>query len=332
MKKQAYAENLSQGIEQAKSGQRILARMQLEQAIRIDPTCLHTWIWLAWTADSPAQAARYLTAALSRNPNDMLANSFQQVVTALRDYDSETIDSRPEILGEQPAAGLQTPQPVPLAEPTTAPPVELEAPAQAAPAAADIPAPTLPEVPTALPEVPAVSPELPAAPESVSPVAPEAPAVPEPPAAPAAPAIPVAESAPIALEASREIQKAAALAVAQAAAWKPPVTPTPQPEQVAPPVEPEVAPPTIEALRAKFSAAPEPVGPATPQPADVPAAPASFDRPAPPQPVEPRAAEPTPTPQVTPASPVQPPSAVEPEAVASPIGTGGSCGRTRTSR
>lgn len=83
----SYLESLRSGIQAAKSGKRMLARVQFEHATEIDSHCPHGWLWSAWAADSPAQALECVEIALTRSPGHPLASKFLEVLQALQDYE-----------------------------------------------------------------------------------------------------------------------------------------------------------------------------------------------------------------------------------------------------
>lgn len=78
---------LREGIESAKVGRKLMARMQLEQVLEANPQDADAWLWLGWTADSPEQAIGYLTTALRLRPGDELARRYLQVATDFRDFE-----------------------------------------------------------------------------------------------------------------------------------------------------------------------------------------------------------------------------------------------------
>ena len=64
------------GIDAAKAGNRLLARLNLEQVATATPDNATCWLWLAWTADSPAAARlssgrAYVTGAPTSNDEAM---------------------------------------------------------------------------------------------------------------------------------------------------------------------------------------------------------------------------------------------------------------------
>jgi twitching motility two-component system response regulator PilG len=77
---------LREGIESAKVGRKLMARMQLEQVLEANPQDAVAWLWLGWTADSPEQAIGYLTTALQLRPDWELAQRYLQVAADMRDF------------------------------------------------------------------------------------------------------------------------------------------------------------------------------------------------------------------------------------------------------
>ena len=83
----SHADAFRDGLIAAKAGKRMLARIQFEQVVEIDPDFASGWLWLAWTADSPNQAAEYLRNARDRDPNDPLIRNCLDVMTSLCDFE-----------------------------------------------------------------------------------------------------------------------------------------------------------------------------------------------------------------------------------------------------
>lgn len=61
-----FLECLRKGVSAAQSGDRHAARQLLEEATRLEPNHVIGWLWLAWSADTPAEAARVLREAGGR--------------------------------------------------------------------------------------------------------------------------------------------------------------------------------------------------------------------------------------------------------------------------
>ena len=53
-------ELLQKGIQAARAGNRLLARLHLEKATETDGTNPELWLWLSWVAETPAKAQVYL--------------------------------------------------------------------------------------------------------------------------------------------------------------------------------------------------------------------------------------------------------------------------------
>ncbi len=62
---QSINDAVEQGIEAAKSGNRLLARWQLESVAIGNDVRPEIWMWLAWVAESPAKAQSYLNNVLN---------------------------------------------------------------------------------------------------------------------------------------------------------------------------------------------------------------------------------------------------------------------------
>jgi len=67
--------DLRQGIDSARAGHRLLARLHLAQAIDADPKNDAHWLWMAWVAESPAAAVDHLQKALEHNPGNEIARA-----------------------------------------------------------------------------------------------------------------------------------------------------------------------------------------------------------------------------------------------------------------
>ncbi|WP_166830314.1 response regulator [Thalassoroseus pseudoceratinae] len=70
MSQDVGSEILEQGIQTARDGHRLLARLHLEQASQDDPQNPDVWMWLAWVADSPTEAAKLLRQAAEVAPTN----------------------------------------------------------------------------------------------------------------------------------------------------------------------------------------------------------------------------------------------------------------------
>jgi CheY-like chemotaxis protein len=67
--------DLRQGIDSARAGHRLLARLHLAQAIDADPSNDAHWLWMAWVAESPDAALDHLKKALELNPGNEIARA-----------------------------------------------------------------------------------------------------------------------------------------------------------------------------------------------------------------------------------------------------------------
>ena len=67
--------DLRQGIDSARAGHRLLARLHLAQAIDADASNDAHWLWMAWVAESPDVAVDHLKKALELNPGNEIARA-----------------------------------------------------------------------------------------------------------------------------------------------------------------------------------------------------------------------------------------------------------------
>lgn len=67
-----YEIALRNGIDAARSGSRMMARLHLLKAADFAPDAVAAHLWLAWVAETPADALAHLEDALSRNPRHAL--------------------------------------------------------------------------------------------------------------------------------------------------------------------------------------------------------------------------------------------------------------------
>jgi twitching motility two-component system response regulator PilG len=74
------------GILAAKSGNSILARLHLQEAVEANPDNVDCWLWLAWTAESPESGRLYLQQVLERDPEHEAARLGLQWTESLIDY------------------------------------------------------------------------------------------------------------------------------------------------------------------------------------------------------------------------------------------------------
>lgn len=88
---------LEQGIRAAVAGNRPLAKLHLEEAVKGDAQNAELWLWLAWVADSPEQAESCLQWVKYLDPAHPLAGIGLQWARAMR-------DAARYALGHEPAA------------------------------------------------------------------------------------------------------------------------------------------------------------------------------------------------------------------------------------
>lgn len=92
------SDSLEQGIQTARGGHRLLARLHLEKAAHDDPQNPEVWLWLAWVADSPAEAAKHLREALTVSPDSPQAQAGLVWIESLSDQLASTAVSDADIL------------------------------------------------------------------------------------------------------------------------------------------------------------------------------------------------------------------------------------------
>ena len=80
-------DSLERGIETAKSGNKLLARLHLLQAVELAPRDPNCWLWLAWVAESPASAIHSLQRVLDDDPDHELAQLGMQWAKAMANYE-----------------------------------------------------------------------------------------------------------------------------------------------------------------------------------------------------------------------------------------------------
>lgn len=87
-----YQTALKNGIDAARSGSRMMARLHLLKAADLAPDEVAAHLWLAWVAETPADALAHLDEALARNSRHALARlgrlwtSMMAEFKATRDY------------------------------------------------------------------------------------------------------------------------------------------------------------------------------------------------------------------------------------------------------
>lgn len=89
-------DSLLRGIETAKSGNKLLARLHLLQAVELAPRDPNCWLWLAWVAESPASAMHSLQRVLDEDPNHELAQLGMKWASAMADYDYQDVATTEE--------------------------------------------------------------------------------------------------------------------------------------------------------------------------------------------------------------------------------------------
>src|SRR5436305_2807937 len=73
MKESGARTSLELGIAAAKSGSRLIARLHLSDAAERSPHDSLCWLWLAWMAETPAEAIASLQRALAIDPDNEIA-------------------------------------------------------------------------------------------------------------------------------------------------------------------------------------------------------------------------------------------------------------------
>ncbi|QGJ71227.1 Hypothetical protein PBC10988_29310 [Planctomycetales bacterium 10988] len=98
----SLSEPLSKGIQAAKSGNKILARLHLNQAKDQTPENPFVWHWLAWVAESPAVALEYLDRGLKLAPRSAILQSGRQWVFHLQsEHQAGLLEAIPEAATER---------------------------------------------------------------------------------------------------------------------------------------------------------------------------------------------------------------------------------------
>lgn len=80
-------DSLERGIETAKAGNKLLARLHLLQAVELAPRDPNCWLWLAWVAESPASAIHSLQRVLDEHPRHELALLGLRWAKAMAEFD-----------------------------------------------------------------------------------------------------------------------------------------------------------------------------------------------------------------------------------------------------
>lgn len=79
----APTDRLAKVADAAISGNRLVARMELEAAIAAEPHNAAAWLWQAWLADSPAAARAALRRAAQHCPGNQAADAGLAWISAL---------------------------------------------------------------------------------------------------------------------------------------------------------------------------------------------------------------------------------------------------------
>ncbi|MEX2093873.1 MAG: response regulator [Pirellulales bacterium] len=119
-----YRTALKNGIDAARSGSRMMARLHLLKAADFAPDEVACHLWLAWVAETPADALTHLEDALARNPRHSLARVGRLWTRLMAEFDAghDSADVDVGELAESSASGA-----APTASPTSAPTMRLSA-------------------------------------------------------------------------------------------------------------------------------------------------------------------------------------------------------------
>ncbi len=90
------ADSLVLGVAAAQAGNRLLANIHLNDAVRQSPDDARAWLWLAWLAESPQAALMSLRQALQLAPGDELALAGLRWAEALVAYELDAESSTPD--------------------------------------------------------------------------------------------------------------------------------------------------------------------------------------------------------------------------------------------
>lgn len=102
-------ESLERGIETAKAGNKLLARLHLLQAVELAPRDPNCWLWLAWVAESPASAMHSLQRVLDDDPRHELALLGLRWAKAMAEFD---LHAQPPV-SQGPDPSVETQEPTP---------------------------------------------------------------------------------------------------------------------------------------------------------------------------------------------------------------------------
>ncbi len=95
-------DSLERGIETAKAGNKLLARLHLLQAVELAPRDPNCWLWLAWVAESPASAMHSLERVLDEDPRHELALLGMRWAKAMAEFELHAVSS----VSEEPKASF----------------------------------------------------------------------------------------------------------------------------------------------------------------------------------------------------------------------------------
>ncbi|RIK82580.1 MAG: hypothetical protein DCC68_06105 [Planctomycetota bacterium] len=110
-----YQTALKNGIDAARSGSRMMARLHLLKAADLAPQDVAAPLWLAWVAETPADALAHLDEALSRQGDHRLARlgrlwtQLMQEFDPSRDYSQCDLGYLRDARGESPAGQTTAP-------------------------------------------------------------------------------------------------------------------------------------------------------------------------------------------------------------------------------
>ena len=83
----SYRDAFENGLVAAKSGRKLLARIQFKTAVEHEPENWAARLWLAWCADSPDDAIEQAEHARKLSPDSQLVRQFLKVCEAFRDFE-----------------------------------------------------------------------------------------------------------------------------------------------------------------------------------------------------------------------------------------------------
>jgi twitching motility two-component system response regulator PilG len=86
---------LADGIQAAKTGNRLIARLRLEKVAALDPKNADCWTWLAWTSESPHSALLALQEAIASDRDHKIALQGLSWIRSLCDFEVPFEDASP---------------------------------------------------------------------------------------------------------------------------------------------------------------------------------------------------------------------------------------------